>query len=592
MSAVINMEPADAALAGGGRSILKRYLRDPVGVSALVVFVLIVLAAVCAPLIAMHNPNTVNLMDVYASPSWQHLLGVDETGRDVWARLVYGARPTLIGALITVITGVLLGLPTGVVAGYYRGRFEAICTWISNALQSVPGMIILLVVAGATHDNFVVLMVTIGVFMAPGYFRVAQSGTRIVRAEPFVDAARVAGLGDGRIMCSHILRAIAAPMIIQTTLTAGMAMGMQAGLQFLGLGSTASASWGQMISSAFAGLPAHQFLLVPPVVALGLSITCVALIGQSLADITGAGARAVTKPPKLEPRPARSPAVKPADDIAVQVVGLRVGYRTTSGVSEVVRNVDLQVRRGEVLGIVGESGSGKSQTVFSIMDLLPSGGLADAEAIWVEGVDVSRLSRRDRHRLLGKKLGYVPQEPMGNLDPTFTVGHQLTEPLRSVMKLSRSEARARAVDLLTRVGISDPDRVMASYPHQISGGMAQRVLIAGAIASRPSVLIADEPTTALDVTVQAEVLELLRELQTQDNLTMILVSHNFGVIADICDRVVVMQHGVVVEQGDVGQVLSAPSHPYTAELVAANLEESESRSTLDAMETSLEQQTA
>jgi ABC-type dipeptide/oligopeptide/nickel transport system ATPase component len=217
-----------------------------------------------------------------------------------------------------------------------------------------------------------------------------------------------------------------------------------------------------------------------------------------------------------------------------------------------------------------------------VLDLLPGSGAAEADAIWIGGQDVSRFTSKQRQALLGRELGYVPQEPMSNLDPSYTIGHQLIEPLRRVHGLSAADAKRRAREVLLRVGLTDPDRVMRSYPHQVSGGMAQRVLIAGAISGRPSILIADEPTTALDVTVQAEVLELLRELQQEYGMALLIVTHNFGVVADICDRVIVMRGGAIVEQGDVDPIFAHPQQPYTRELIAASLDDVAGRAELDA----------
>lgn len=270
---------------------------------------------------------------------------------------------------------------------------------------------------------------------------------------------------------------------------------------------------------------------------------------------------------------------------ALRVENLRVAHATPNGETEVVHGVTLDVAPGEVVGIVGESGSGKSQTVFSVLDLLPATGRATADAIWVGGADVTHATRRERQALLGRTIGYVPQEPMSNLDPSYTIGHQLIEPLRRTHGLGKDAARQRARDVLLRVGLSDPERVMRSYPHQVSGGMAQRVLIAGAIAGRPSLLVADEPTTALDVTVQAEVLELLRELQAEYGMALLIVTHNFGVVADICDRVIVMRGGDIVESGAVDDLFTAPTQEYTRELIAASLDGAEGRAALDSHRT-------
>ena len=245
--------------------------------------------------------------------------------------------------------------------------------------------------------------------------------------------------------------------------------------------------------------------------------------------------------------------------------------------TRVVQDVSLDIRPGEVHGLIGESGSGKTQTAWSVLRLLPPGGQILAGSILFDGQDLADASSSAMRDIRGRRLAYVPQEPMSNLDPSFTIGSQLTEPIRLRLGLSRNEARARAMDLLARVGIPDPKRTFACYPHELSGGMAQRVLIAGAVSCEPSLIIADEPTTALDVTIQAEILDLLRDLQQGLGMAVLLVTHNFGVVADLCDRVSVMQDGRIVETGSARSIFADPRHPYTRSLFAAILAEDEAR---------------
>jgi ABC-type dipeptide/oligopeptide/nickel transport system ATPase component len=458
-------------------------------------------------------------------------------------------------------------------------------------------MVILLIVGANTGNDLTLLMITIGIFMAPGYFRLTRSTVLAVRGEMYVDAARVLGLTDLRIMSRHVIRQVVAPLVIQSALTAGIAMGMQAGLQFLGIGGGTTPGWGAAMNEGFQVMRTDPLLLLWPSIALGVSIAAFAVLGSTLGDVINAKipvlSRRQRKAIEAENAARGSAAATTsttgsisvaAVDSAVRLENLRVKYETADGEVEVVHGITLDVSPGEVLGIVGESGSGKSQTVFSMLDLLPKSGYYTADAIWIGGEDVTTLSKRDRARLLGHEIGYIPQEPMTNLDPSYTIGYQLTEPLRTVHGMSKAEARERALAMLDRVGIVDPQRVMKSYPHELSGGMAQRVLIAGAIAGRPSVLVADEPTTALDVTVQAEVLELLRELQQEEQMALVIVTHNFGVVADICDRVVVMRSGSIVEIDDVGPIFSQPESDYTRELIAASLDGAESRVELDRKE--------
>ena len=578
----VDLDPRATARA----SIWSRFIRTPSGIISLSVIVLIILLAVLAPWIAPYDPNLVELRISKSPPSAEHWLGGDSSGRDVLSRLIWGAQTTLYGAVITIVTAMAIGVPSGVSAGYFGGTFDRIGTWVSDALQAVPGMIILLVVAAGTRSNFPLIMATVGVLFTPGYFRIARSTTLTIRNEPYIDAARVAGLTHPRIIVKHVLPGVYPPVIIQTALAAGIAMGIQAGLQFLGIGGSSVPSWGAMMNEGFRLLLSSPQLLFWPSLVLGVTIAALAVAGSTLADLV----RVRTAMPSrkkgvavVDVTPVTGSFAYAPEKAAVRIENLRVRYGTNAGAVEVVKGVSLDVAPGEVLGIVGESGSGKSQTVFSILDLLPAGGSYSADGLWIGGRAVHKMTPAERARLLGTEIGYIPQEPMSNLDPAYTIGFQLMQPLRSVHRQSRAEARATARAMLKRVGIADVDRVMKAYPHQISGGMAQRVLIAGAIAGKPSLLIADEPTTALDVTVQAEVLELLRELQTELGMAMVLVTHNFGVVADICDRVVVMRDGGVVETCDVAAVFAAAEQNYTRDLIAASLDNAESRGELDRM---------
>ncbi|GAT72448.1 hypothetical protein MHM582_0921 [Microbacterium sp. HM58-2] len=564
--------------------LLRRFLRHPGGFVPLAIFLLIVLVGVFAPLLAPMDPNLVDLTAAKAPPGPEHLLGGDSTGRDILSRLIHGTRTTIWGALITIVAAVVIGVPSGIAAGYFGGVFDRVATWISDALQSIPGMIILLVVAAGSRNNFEVLMVTVGAFMVPGYFRIARSQALAVRGETYIDAARVSGLSDVRIIFRHVIRAVYPAVIIQTALTAGIAMGMQAGLQFLGIGDSNVPSWGAMMLEGFRLMLTYPLMLLWPSAALGLTIAVLAIMGSTLAELVQVRTPRVSRR-RADAVPsvaAATGSVRPAAEPAtLRVENLRVSHATPSGETEVVHGVSFDVAPGEVVGIVGESGSGKSQTIFSVLDLLPSTGRAEADSILIGGAEMSRATAKQRQALLGRTIGYVPQEPMSNLDPSYTIGHQLIEPLRHTHGLSRADARERARAMLLRVGLAEPERVMRSYPHQVSGGMAQRVLIAGAIAGKPSLLVADEPTTALDVTVQAEVLELLRELQAEYGMALLIVTHNFGVVADICDRVIVMRGGDIVESGPVDSLFAAPAEQYTRELIAASLDDADGRAALD-----------
>jgi ABC-type dipeptide/oligopeptide/nickel transport system ATPase component len=238
-------------------------------------------------------------------------------------------------------------------------------------------------------------------------------------------------------------------------------------------------------------------------------------------------------------------------------------------VTRVVDDVSFSIAAGETLGLVGESGSGKSVTAFSILRLLQPPGQVIAGNILFEGRDLLALSERDMRAVRGARISLIFQEPMTALNPVMRVGDQIAEALTAHNMAGRRDARDRAVELLRAVRIPDPARRIADYPHQLSGGMRQRVMIAIALACHPPLVIADEPTTALDVTIQAQMLELIRQLQSEFGLALLLITHDFGVIAEMADRVAVMRAGRIVETGPVRQILRAPSHEYTRQLLAA-----------------------
>ena len=570
--------PAEAAPVAR-RGLVRRLLRDPVAVGALVFLAAVVLVAVFAPLLTSTDPTATHLSDTLAPPfTGAHPLGGDGVGRDVLAELLYGARTSLLSGLIVVAVAMVVGVSAGLLAGYFRGWFDSVNSWISNALMALPAIVVLLVVLARVGRSTTLAMVVFGLLIAPAAFRLVRSSVIAVREELYVD--------DGRIMRRHILPVVIAPSIIQASQLAGVGIGIEAGIAFLGLGSSDRASWGLMLNDASQNIYAAPRLLLWPSLAIVLTIMAFSLLGSGLRDALGANSAAPARRKPVAftgpaPEAGAGPVAEVSTDALLVLDGLRVSYPAADGgESVVVDGVSLSVRKGEVLGLVGESGSGKSQTAFSILGLLPPEASTTATALVFDGQDLPRLSAADRNKLRGRRIGYIPQEPMSNLDPSFRIGSQLTEPMRHHRGLSRAEAKAEALRLLARVGIADPERVFASYPHEVSGGMAQRVLIAGAVSCDPDLLIADEPTTALDVTVQAEVLDLIRDLQAERGMGVLLVTHNFGVVADLCDTVAVMRSGRIVESAPAAQLFADPQHEYTRMLLAATLEDAPPRAQL------------
>jgi peptide/nickel transport system permease protein len=570
---------AEPALPARRSGSFRRLIRKPTGAAALVVLLALIVLGLLDPLLSTHDPNFASLAHVNApagTAGWP--LGGDNSGRDIWSRSLAAINVSVISALIGAGVGLVLGTVFGLVSGYIGGRLDGILSWIFNLLMTFPSLVLVIVLYPVTGGTYQSMMAIFGVFLAPGIFRLVRNLVVGVRNELYVDAARVSGLSDIRILSRHVLYIVRGPIIISAAFLASAAIGVQAGLAFLGLGSSQVPSFGSMTSDAFANIYGHPVQLIWPAAFLALLNGSLVLLGNAYRDTLAAPQAAVGRRHDAGLTPAAPDGS--LDDVGVpetaepgllRVRDLRVQYPQTDGsLRSVVRGISFDVNQGEVVGLVGESGSGKSQTAFSVLGLLPNQARVEATTLTVGGETV--LGRRNGlRRLRGGVVAYIPQEPMANLDPTFTVGSQLVEGLRSSMP--RREARAVIIDLLGRVGIADPERTYRSYPHEISGGMAQRALIAGAVAGRPKLLIADEPTTALDVTVQAEILDLLRDLQSEYGMGVLLVTHNFGVVADLCDRVLVMRQGELVESGEVRDIFRSPKHEYTKSLIASILDE-------------------
>ncbi|MEV1070157.1 dipeptide/oligopeptide/nickel ABC transporter permease/ATP-binding protein [Streptomyces sp. NPDC050263] len=562
------------------KSPLRKLLKDPQAVITVGVLLVIVLLGVLSPLLTTHGPNQASLDAINADPgSSGYPLGGDQSGRDIFSRLLHSINTSMIAGLIGTSVSLTIGVTAGLVGGYFGSRVRTATDWVFNLVMTFPGMLLLIVLLPLTGGDYRATMLIFGVLASPGIFRLVRGLVVGVKNELFVDAARVSGLTDLRILGRHVLFVIRGPIIIATAFLMGSSISLQSGLAFLGLGSNTVPSFGLMISEGFVNLYEKPMQFIWPSLVLGLINASFVLMGNSLRD---ALEMVTPKPSKITVRARPRPAVSTGTDSPtahlLTVEDLAIAYPTPSGeLREVVSGVSLTLDAGETLGLVGESGSGKTQTAFAMLGVLPAEAVVTRGSIRLDGRELLGLGEGELRGLRGTSVAYVPQEPMSNLDPSFTVGSQLTEGLRASQQMSRKAARAHVLALLDRVGIPDPKRVFASYPHQISGGMAQRVLIAGAVASSPKLLIADEPTTALDVTVQAEILDLLRDLQKQLNMAVLLVTHNFGVVADSCSRVAVMQQGEIVEVGGALEIFRTPQHPYTRMLLGSIIDESSLR---------------
>ncbi|HUZ65653.1 MAG TPA: dipeptide/oligopeptide/nickel ABC transporter permease/ATP-binding protein [Acetobacteraceae bacterium] len=533
----------------------------------------IALVAIVAPMLGLANPVRMDIAHRLAGPSAQHLLGTDQYGRDVLSRLIRGGRTSLLVATASSAAAFLVGTLLGVLGGYLRGVVELLTVRAMDVVLCFPPILLALLVVTLLGPGAGTLILVLSVLFVPGFARVAYAGVLSVRSQEYVEAMRALGARPARIMLRTILPNIAGPLLVQVSLAAASAVVLEAGLSFLGLGVVPpTPSWGLMIREARTTMAQAPLLLLWPCLVLSIAVLALNALCDALRDVVDPQQRSRSLPrrlaealaPGLLPPPSRAP-----EGTALLVEGLTIRIDTPAGPIRPVRDLSLSVAAGQTLAIVGESGSGKSLTGLAVMGLLPPAARVTAGRVLLRKEELLGLPEAALRRLRGAAMAMVFQDPMSSLNPVHRVGDQIAEAITAHQRLGPRAARARAVGLLRRVGIADPVRRARAYPHELSGGMRQRVMIAMAIANDPVLLIADEPTTALDVTIQAQVLDLLADLRRESGMALVFITHSLPVVAEIADRVAVMYAGEVVEEGAAAALLTAPRHPYTAALIAS-----------------------
>lgn len=575
---VVGVASAESRAPRFGGQFLGRLLRQP---STLVAFAWLAIVAICAIFsgwLAPFDPleNNFDPAAMLQGPSAEHWLGTDDNGRDVLSRMIFGARIALLVGIGSVLIAMLIGVPIGLFLGYRGGWSDRIGTRFVDILDALPGLLVAIAVIAILGRGLGALMLAIGLVFAMNFARMSRAITLAERGKLYIDAAKVSGIGEFAILFRQILPNLVGPLVIQGAILTGSAIIIESMLSFLGLGlATTVPSWGGLLGTAAGKLAVHPFLAIPPGIAIVLTVLSFNLVGDGINDALAGDKRKRVKPVKpvraatsvpLEEAIEHAPAAVPALEIRDLDVVLH-GQRDQVAL---VHDVNLTIGRGEIVGLLGESGSGKSTLARAILGLMQPGiGIASGQ-ILLDGVDIAGLGEKDLRGIRGTRIAAVFQDPMASLSPVHTVGKQIVETIRAHSKASKKEARAEAAQLLTRVGVANAETRLDDYPHQFSGGMAQRVAIAIAIASKPEVIIADEATSALDVTTQAQVLDLLLDLRDEFGLSILFITHGLGVAAEACDRVVVMYRGEVVEDSEVHELFDAPKHGYTERLLAAN----------------------
>ncbi|MGH1564388.1 dipeptide ABC transporter ATP-binding protein [Mumia sp. DW29H23] len=592
-------------------SLLKstRGLQRGMLIAGLVLVTVFVFLAIFAPWLAPYGFNETRVDGVpfgtQQPPSAEHWWGTTVGGQDVLSRVIYGARTAVEVIVLAVSFSLLIGVPLGLLSGFLAGPVDRVLVLVMDALYAFPSLLLAIVVAivigggsSGVVGGILAAAIALTVVFIPQYFRVVRNATLAVKVEPYVDAARVVGTRTPRILFRHILANVRQSVPVIATLNASEAILTLAALGFLGFGiePSSAAEWGYDLNKAMSDATNGIWWTgVFPGMAIVLMVMGVTLVGESLNDVLNpllkarGGDTTTSDEEEISAEYAEAVAEDGLDEevaeeaaavdedvrrvATLSLTDLAVTFRTGAAPVHAVKGVSFDIAPGEVVAVVGESGSGKSVTSRAVMGLLPSTAVVSGSALLRTGSGDSRemigMSERRLRAVRGDQVSMIFQEPGTALDPVYTVGWQIVEMIRTHRDVSKKEARARAVELLDLVGLPDPERRVDYYPHQLSGGQKQRVMIAMAIALEPDVIIADEPTTALDVTVQAAIIELLLDLRDRLGTAIVLITHNMGVVADVADRAVVMYRGEIVEQAPVDRLFAQPRHPYTRRLLDA-----------------------
>ena len=530
------------------------------------------------------------------------ILGADNLGRDLFSRIVYGSRISLTIGFAASAVSLLLAVLLGGLAGFYGGAADWSLMRLAEFFMLIPSLYLILFLRSLLHTqtdsgtSYALITLILAFVGWPSSARTIRGMVHAIKREDFILNARLEGIPPAVIIFGHIIPQTASLLIVSVALSVPGFIMSETTLSYLGLGiSDPAVSWGSLINrniSTLSNLQNYPWLLAPVLLLLIVTLAF-NFLGDALRDYfdpyhavfagkkfrqkkTHAfGEISRTAPSAFDISAADDaesayPAARnflSVENLSVTFTVFREGKRIDV---YAVRGVSFSMQRGEVLGIVGESGSGKSVTVSAIPDLLPQNAFRSGR-VYFEGTELSALGEKELRAFRGKKIGMIFQEPALSFDPLQTVGSVFFEALRTIDKsCTKDAAYEKAEALLKEVGLPDPRKRLASYPHQFSGGQLQRIGIALALAQGCELLIADEPTTALDVTIQAQIVSLLMRLQKERGLSVIFISHNIDIVSRIADRIIVMYGGKVMEEGSAESIVRSPRHPYTKALLASS----------------------
>jgi len=541
----------------------------------LIMLVLVAGAALAAPLLPLPDPDATDLLNRLLRPfSPGHWLGTDPLGRDMLSRLLWGTRVSLAMGVCATLLAALFGTLIGLVAGYAGGKTDSLLMRLIDMLMAFPYILLALVIVTVLGPGLLNALYAISVVNIPFFARNIRGLTVGLRQRDFIQAARLSGKNHLQILLTEVLPNMMPVVVVTMSTTVGWMILETAGLSFLGLGTQPpNADLGSMLGQGRAQMFSAPHVSIVPGLTIFILVMSFNLLGDGVRDLLDPRlksgillrGKAVTTVNR-----ASVPSAIQGKNALLEVVDLQVNFRSGKQSVAAVKGVSFYVAKGECLGLIGESGSGKSVTALSVMGLVSSPpGEITAGAIYVGGEEMLSRTQSQLQQCRGARVAYIFQDPLTTLHPQFSIGAQIIEAIQAHQPLSNRLAKEKALTLLHSVGIDEAAARFDAFPHQLSGGQRQRVGIAVALANDPEIIIADEPTSALDVTVQARILELLQQLRRERGLTLLFITHDFSVIAQICDRVAVMRNGEIVESGETRSVLRDPQHDYTRRLIAS-----------------------
>jgi len=537
-----------------------------------ILLLIILTLSILAPILPLKEPNITNTADRFMVPfEGGHILGTDHLGRDLLSRLLWGTQLSLAVGFAAAFIAATFGSILGAIAGFYGQKTDNIIMRFIDMLMAFPYILLALAIVAALGPGLFNALIAVALVNIPFFARNIRGVTVTLANKEFIEAARLSGMSNLRILIVEIFPNLLPMIVIAMSTTVGWMILETAGLSFLGLGSQPpQADLGSMLGEARSALITNPHTSFVP----GIMIFCI-VIGINL---FGDGVRDA-----LDPRLKKGSLIRPLPQTIYEggdtqphpstkllsVQNLSTQFHVNQDVYQSSNDVSFEIQEGECLGLIGESGSGKSVTALSVTSLVASPpGVIKKGSVNYKNQNLLVLPFEELRSIRGNKISYIFQDPLTTLHPLHTIGDQLLEALQAHdSKLSASESISKSKELLKSVQIPNPNNVWEVYPHQLSGGMRQRVCIAMALINDPELIIADEPTTALDVTVQAQILNILNSLRKERKLSILFISHDFGVISQLCDRVIVMYAGSIVEEGPVKNIMQQAAHPYTSELI-------------------------